>query len=95
MNIEYVKDPIWVNFEHTMIDLTIKWDNMNEELPFTASPNDCEEHGRVIFAAAVAGNFGPIAEYEPPIVQQEEKVFYNNPIGPTQPSGDINVTVYE
>ncbi len=66
MNLEYAKGPKWVNAEHTMIDLTIKWDKFPEELPFTASPGDCEEHGRAIFAAAVAGRFGEIAEYVPP-----------------------------
>jgi hypothetical protein len=66
MHIEYVKDPRWVDAEHTMIDLTIKWDRFNEELPFTANPNDVEEHGRVLFAAATAGEFGPVAEYVPP-----------------------------
>jgi hypothetical protein len=66
MNLQYAKDPRWVNAEHTMIDLTIKWDAFNEELPFTASPADCEAHGRAIFAAAVAGEYGAIAEYLPP-----------------------------
>jgi hypothetical protein len=63
MNLQYAKDPRWVNAENTMIDLKIKWEGMNEELPFTASPTDCEAHGRAIFAAAVAGQFGPVAEY--------------------------------
>ena len=66
MNLEYAKDPKWVDAEHTMIDLTIKWDSFPEELPFTASPNDVEEHGRLIFAAAAAGQFGEVAEYVPP-----------------------------
>ena len=65
MNLEYAKDPRWVNAEHTMIDLTIKWDRFPYELPFTASPDDCEEHGRAIFAAAAAGQFGEVAEYAP------------------------------
>jgi hypothetical protein len=83
MKLEYAKAPKWVDAEHTMIDLMVKWDRFNEELPFAASPNDCEEHGRAIFAAAVAGDYGPIAEYVPPpeIVS-----------GPTPSSGDIPVT---
>lgn len=66
MQLEYAKNPVWANAEHTMIDLTIKWDKFSEELPFTASPNDCEEHGRAIFAAAVAGQFGVVADYVAP-----------------------------
>ena len=66
MQLEYAKNPVWVDAEHTMIDLEIKWDAINEELPFTASPTDCEAHGRAIFEAAAAGQFGPVAEYVAP-----------------------------
>jgi hypothetical protein len=66
MHLEYAKNPVWANAEHTLIDLTIKWDAIAEELPFTASPTDTEAHGRAIFAAAAAGDFGPVAEYVPP-----------------------------
>ena len=67
MQLEYAKNPVWVNAEHTMIDLVIKWDTVNRELPFTASPDDVEEYGRQIFAAAKEGAFGPVAEYIPPV----------------------------
>lgn len=66
MNLQYAKDPRWVNAEHTMIDVVIKWDQIDVELPFTASPTDVEAHGRAIFEAAVAGQFGEVAEYVPP-----------------------------
>lgn len=35
-------------------------------IPFTASPNDCEELGRTIFARITKGDFGAIAPYIPP-----------------------------
>jgi len=35
-------------------------------LPFSAHPNDPEEHGRDLYARAIAGEFGPIAAYVPP-----------------------------
>jgi hypothetical protein len=73
MQLEYAKEPVWANAEHTMIDLTIKWVEIDEDLPFTASPDDCEEHGRAIFAAAVAGEYGPVAEFVPYVPTQEEK----------------------
>ena len=66
MQLQYAKDPKWANAEQTLIDLTIKWDGLAEELPFTASLDDPEPHGRAIFAAAVAGEFGPVAEWLPP-----------------------------
>jgi len=71
MQLEYAKNPRWVNAKHTMIDLEIKWDSINMELPFTASPTDCEAHGRAIFEAAVAGQFGDVAEYVPPPIESE------------------------
>lgn len=66
MKLEYAKNPIWSNPNHTTIDLIIKWEDFNEEFPFTASPNDCEQHGREIYAAAVRGDYGPIEEYVAP-----------------------------
>ena len=75
MKLEYAKNPVWMNEEHTMIDLIIKWDNYDEELPFTASSFDNEEHGRVIFENAKNGSFGVVAEYvkskEPTIANAE------------------------
>jgi hypothetical protein len=83
MQLEYAKDPVWADAEHTMIDLTIKWDGINEEFPFTASPTDVEAHGRAIFEQAAAGAFGQVAEYVPPPEPEPR---------PTPPSGDIPVT---
>lgn len=59
--------PCWTNAEHTLIDCEITTSQFGDEvLPFTASPNDVEPHGRAIFADIVAGKYGPIAEYVPP-----------------------------
>lgn len=35
-------------------------------IPFTASPDDVEELGRALHAAAIAGELGPVAAYVPP-----------------------------
>lgn len=35
-------------------------------IPFTASPDDVEEHGRTIYAEIMNGEHGEIAAYEPP-----------------------------
>jgi hypothetical protein len=79
MQLEYAKNPVWANAERTLIDLIIKWDSINEEFPFTASPTDVEAHGREIFEQAAAGAFGEVAEYLAP---QE----------PATPFGEIPVT---
>lgn len=34
-------------------------------IPFTASPDDCEEFGRTVHAELLAGEHGEIAEYQP------------------------------
>lgn len=43
------------------------------EVPFIAAPWDIEEHGRALYDRALAGEFGPVAAYEPPVLTMEEK----------------------
>ena len=60
-------NPIWADAAQTMIDCKITTNQFGDEvLPFTASQNDVEPHGRAIFANIVAGVYGPIAPYVPP-----------------------------
>lgn len=66
MIIENVKNPQWANAEHTIIDVVVKFGHFTDEVPFTASENDIEQHGRAIFAAAKAGEFGEVAEFIAP-----------------------------
>jgi hypothetical protein len=62
-----LKNPVWSNAEQTAIDCQITTNQFGAEvLPFTASQNDVEVHGRGIFADIVAGNYGPIAAYVAP-----------------------------
>lgn len=56
-----VRDLVWIDEERSGIDMTIELDGVGE-IPFTARPDDIEPHGRQLFADAVAGEFGPIAE---------------------------------
>lgn len=56
----------WTNAEKTVIDCNITTSQFGDEvLPFTASADDCEPHGRAIFADIVAGKYGPIEAYQP------------------------------
>jgi hypothetical protein len=78
-------NPRWVNSEHTAIDCEITTSQFGDEvLPFTASENDVEPHGRALFASIVAGDFGPIAEYVPPPEPRQTA---------TPPSGQIPQSV--
>jgi hypothetical protein len=62
-----VTNPRWANAEQIMIDCEITTSQFGDEvMPFTASQNDVEPHGRAIFQRIVAGEFGPIAEYVAP-----------------------------
>lgn len=60
-----VKNPHWANSEHTLIDMEIDHPEFGW-IPFTANPDDVEASGRALYAEAVAGDFGPVAEYVPP-----------------------------
>jgi len=63
--------PQWADAAHTLINLTWVHDTLGE-IPFGASPNDIELHGRELFAKALAGDFGTVAEYVPPIKTPEQ-----------------------
>lgn len=59
-----LSNPRWSNTEQTTIDCEITTSQFgNEVLLFTASPTDCEPHGRAIFVDIVAGKYGPIADF--------------------------------
>lgn len=60
-------NPRWANAEQTAIDCEITTSQFGDTvLPFTASPNDVEAHGRGIFADIMAGKYGEIGAYVPP-----------------------------
>lgn len=61
--IKAAEKPIWANSEHSAINLQVHHAHFGV-IPFTASPSDCEKHGRDLYAAALAGEFGEIAEYK-------------------------------
>lgn len=62
-----VSNSRWADVERTMIDCEVTASQFGDEvLPFTASQNDHEAHGRALFADLVAGVYGEIADYVPP-----------------------------
>lgn len=69
-----VSNPRWSNAEHTTIDCEITTSQFGDEvLPFTASQDDVEAHGRSIFLDLVSGKYGPIAEYIPLPIPEENQ----------------------
>lgn len=51
------RNPVWANAEQTLIDCEIEHPEYGW-IPFTASPNDSEQHGRDIFSALSRGAVG-------------------------------------
>lgn len=58
MIIEYAKNPI--RNQNGTIDLVVKFKEFPVEVSFTASSDDVEEHGRIIFQNAESGFYGPV-----------------------------------
>lgn len=50
----------WANADRTAVNMVV------DGHPFTATSYDVEAHGRELFQRAVDGEYGPIADYEPP-----------------------------
>lgn len=61
----------WADAAHTQISLIGTHPKFGE-IPFSASPDDSEAHGRDIFARAVAQEFGPIAAFVTPVETDEQ-----------------------
>ncbi len=61
-------------------------------IPFTASPDDAEAHGREVYHEAIAGKHGAIGAYEPPPpltpeehnqqIEEEKRLAYNKEVVP-------------
>lgn len=68
-----VSDPVWSNEQCTQINCRVRTSAYSEELPFTASPNDPEAHGRKIFRRCVSGDYGEIQPYEERASQEKER----------------------
>jgi hypothetical protein len=61
--LEYAKAPIWGNLEQTGIQLIVKWEEFNEEMPFLATSYDTEPWGVDLFERAKTGEFGEVAPF--------------------------------
>ena len=62
MNYTNISNLKWANAEQTALDATVEFEGIGA-VPFTAHPDDVEQHGREIFARASTGEFGSIAPY--------------------------------
>lgn len=63
-----VSNPRWANAAHTQIDCDVVFDDLGPTpLPFTAVASGDYPHTHQIFSECVSGQYGPIAEYTPPV----------------------------
>lgn len=68
MQFKQIKTPKWANAEQTQIDCVIEWKKYPGRLmPFTASAEDPAAYGRDLYTRLQAGEFGVVADYEPPV----------------------------
>ena len=66
--IQYVKDLKWGDVEHTMFECVVKYEEFNEEHPTGANATDTYAHIQEIWVKGIAGEYGAIAEYVPPVI---------------------------
>ena len=66
LTIDYAKNPVYADEEGSTIALTVKFEEVNEEIPFGANAYDPMPYGVVLYQNALAGLYGPIAPYVPP-----------------------------
>jgi DNA-binding MltR family transcriptional regulator len=58
-----VHSPCWATPQQTSINCFVKFAHIKFEVPFNASPNDSESHGREIFRLCAEGRFGDVAPF--------------------------------
>ncbi|EJA0607579.1 DUF4376 domain-containing protein [Salmonella enterica] len=95
MNIFAVKNSVYT--ESGLINCLVHFEGFADFIPFTASPDDTEEHGRQLFADLKAGKYGPVALFtvtpEMLIAAKQAKHDEVNAWRDTQESGSIIFTL--
>lgn len=70
--IEYVKNLVWDNAEHTSFSCVVKYAEFNEEHPSGINAIDQYEHIKTIWNNGIAGVYGEIAEYVPTAIDDNQ-----------------------
>jgi hypothetical protein len=72
MDYSTVSEPQWADTGHTGILCRVRFAAFDIDVPFIAMSDDPHEHGRQIFAELIAGEYGPIADYVPPVSDAQD-----------------------
>lgn len=73
MNYSTVTNLTWADTENTVINCVVDIEGLGP-VPFSAVADGDYAHTHEIFARAVAGEFGPIAAYQPPAPPTTEQL---------------------
>jgi hypothetical protein len=65
-NVISITNPMFATEDGSSIDCILEIDALPAPVPFTASANDVEEHGRKIYADLIAGVYGAVGAYVAP-----------------------------
>jgi hypothetical protein len=65
-----VREPRWSHEDRRAIDCLVKTNTIIDEVPYTASADDVELHGRELYERLKAGYYGEIAPMEPRSVSE-------------------------
>jgi hypothetical protein len=67
-----VENPRWVRADHSVLDADVVFAELAVmgAVPFSTSADADTPHGLAIWAAAIAGDYGAIAEFSRPINEQ-------------------------
>ena len=68
-----ITDLQWANAEHTVLNCIVDIEGLGP-VPFSAVAEGDYAHTHEIFARAVAGEFGPIVDYQPPAAPTAEEL---------------------
>ena len=66
-NIKNVTNIYWANPEHTAIVCDVKYAEFEDLHPTGVQENDSMNHIRDLWVKCIAGDFGVIQEYSPPV----------------------------
>lgn len=60
-----VTDCRWNDEARSSANCTVVFAEIGEPIPFCARPDDCTEHGRLLYADILAGKYGPVEDAPP------------------------------
>ena len=66
LTVQYAKNPVWNSETGEDIVLLVKFEEFEEELPFTATSFDSMSYGVELYNRAKAGEFGEVAPFISP-----------------------------